>query len=259
MIGHHNHIVDLQADNQGKPAGFVHSFDVGSAVDGPGIRFTLFVSGCQFHCLYCHNPDTWHIHSGKLWSIDDVIEEIGKYSHFLNLSGGLTISGGEPLFQAYFVNEIFRLVKQKFSLHTALDTQGHLAQYLADDWFDNVDLILLDIKHIDPVKHLQITGQALQPTLDFANRLSALGKKMWIRYVLVPGYTDDPFDIKHLGDFVSNLQGVERVEIMPFHKMGEHKWSELDISYQLANVSTPSNEEIEVVKKILKDQGHTVY
>ncbi len=235
-------------DEQGRLSGFVHSFEMGSAVDGPGMRFVVFLSGCQFRCLYCHNPDTFKMHNGTLMTVDHVLEEISEYAVFLRAAGGLTISGGEPLMQAHYIREIFYLAKHDLHLHTTLDTQGFLAAHLEDDWFDDIDLVLLDIKHIDADKHLALTGQALQPTLDFARRLSAMGRKMWIRFVLVPGYTDDFDDVEGLADFVATLQGVERVEVLPFHKMGENKWAELGFKYQLKDVQPPS---IDLLKRVI--------
>lgn len=243
----HPSIPAARVNAEGQLMGFVHSFDTGAAVDGPGIRFTLFVSGCQFHCLYCHNPDTWRLHNGQLMTVDEVLKELKKYAHFLKFSGGLTISGGEPLMQADFVGEIFRRAKQELKLHTALDTQGFLAAYLPDDWFDSVDLVLLDIKQMNPEKHQTLTGQALQPSLDFASRLSTMKKKLWIRYVLVPGYTDDPADINALATFVDQLSGVEKIDVLPFHKMGESKWRELNMNYHLSAVQPPTKEAIEWV------------
>lgn len=241
-------IVPACVDENGKLSGFVHSIETGAAVDGPGLRFALFVSGCQFRCLYCHNPDTWKLRNGTLMSVDAVIAEIGKYASFLRFAGGLTISGGEPLMQAHFIGEIFYRAKHELKLHTALDTQGFLATQLEDSWFDNVDLVLLDIKQMNPEKYEQLTSKPLQPTLDFAKRLSRLGKKMWIRYVLVPGYTDDMEDVSNLADFVTKLNGVERVEVLPFHKMGEHKWQDLGLSYALTDVQPPSPELVERVR-----------
>ncbi len=238
----HGVIAPASVDESGKLSGFIHSFDTGGAVDGPGMRFVLFVSGCQFQCLYCHNPDTWKMHNGKMTHVDDIVAEIAKYAHFLRFAGGLTISGGEPLMQAYFIGEIFYRVKHELKLHTALDTQGFLAEHLEDDWFENVDLVLLDIKHIDPEKYEALTSKPLQPTLDFARRLSAMKKPMWIRYVLVPGYTDDFNDVEKLADFIATLHGVERVEVLPFHKMGEHKWDDLGLNFHLKDVSPPSPE-----------------
>jgi len=241
-------ITPVCVDEQGRMSGFVHSSEMGSAVDGPGMRFVLFVSGCQFRCLYCHNPDTVKMHNGTLTTVNDIVEKIGEYASLLRTAGGLTITGGEPLMQAHFIGEIFYHAKHDLHLHTALDTQGFLAAHLDDAWFDHVDLVLLDIKHIDPDKYLKLTSKPLQPTLDFAHRLSAMGKKMWIRYVLVPGYTDDFADVEKLADFVASLQGVERVEVLPFHKMGEHKWEELGFEYQLKDVQPPS---IDLLKRVI--------
>ena len=250
-----SYIAPASIDEHGHLSGFVHSFDTGGAVDGPGMRFVLFVSGCQFRCLYCHNPDTAKMHNGKAMRVDEVTAEISKYADFLRRAGGLTISGGEPLMQAHFVGEIFYRAKHDFHLHTALDTQGFLASHLEDDWFDNIDLVLLDIKHIDPEKYQVLTSNSLQPTLDFAERLSAMGKKMWIRYVLVPGYSDEFDDVEKLADFISTLQGVDRVEVLPFHKMGEHKWDELGYDYQLKLVQPPSPELIERVIGQFRNRG----
>ncbi|HXH72596.1 MAG TPA: pyruvate formate-lyase-activating protein [Mariprofundaceae bacterium] len=244
-------------DERGRLSGFVHSFEMGSAVDGPGMRFVVFVSGCQFRCLYCHNPDTAKMHNGTMMSVEEVLEEIDEYSKFLRFAGGLTITGGEPLMQAHFISEIFYRAKHDLHLHTALDTQGFLGGQLEDAWFEDVDLVLLDIKHIDPDKYLALTSQPLQPTLDFARRLSDLGKKMWIRYVLVPGYTDDFDDVEKLADFVATLNNVERVEVLPFHKMGEHKWEELGYKYKLKEVQPPSSDLLKRVIGQFSQRGLT--
>lgn len=248
-------IVPACVDENGKLSGFVHSIETGAAVDGPGMRFALFVSGCQFRCLYCHNPDTWKLRNGKLMSVDEVMAELGKYANFLRFAGGLTISGGEPLMQAHFIGEIFYRAKKELKLHTALDTQGFLAAHLEDDWFDNVDLVLLDIKQMNPEKYERLTSKPLQPTLDFAERLSRMGKKMWIRYVLVPGWSDDFEDVEKLANFVTTLKGVERVEVLPFHKMGEHKWEELGMDYELGDVLPPSPEVVERVRGQFRARG----
>lgn len=245
-------------DEQGRLSGFVHSFEMGSAVDGPGMRFVLFVSGCPLRCLYCHNPDTIKMHNGTLMTVDQVVGEMAEYASFLRFAGGVTISGGEPLMQAHFIREIFYLARHDLHLHTALDTQGFLAAQLEDQWFDDVDLVLLDIKHIDAGKYVALTGQELQPTLDFARHLSDMGKKMWIRYVLVPGYTDDVDDVARLAEFITTLQGVERVEVLPFHKLGEQKWVELGYKYQLKEVLPPSNALRERVIGQFRERGLTV-
>lgn len=253
-------IVPAAFDADGRTVGHVHSFEVGAAVDGPGIRFALFVSGCQFRCLYCHNPDTWKLNNGRLMTVDEVVNEIGKYASFLRRSGGLTISGGEPLMQAHFIGEIYRRVKQHFGLHTALDTQGFLAGHLPDSWFDAVDLVLLDIKHIDPVKYEALTSKPLQPTLDFAERLMRMKKTVWIRYVLVPGLTDDAGDVDRLARYLKKLAAmapgcIERIEVLPFHKMGEFKWRELGLDYQLDETTSPDKVMLERVRAQLSSSG----
>lgn len=250
-------IADLPPNTGGNLGGYVHSTEPSGAVDGPGMRFVLFLSGCMMRCLYCHNPDTWERQGGAWRSVDDVVAEIGKYAPFLKAAGGLTISGGEPLMQAEFVNEVMRRCKEQYGLHTALDTNGLLAKHLPDKWFDVVDLVLLDIKQIDPEKHKRLTSAPLQPVLDFAQRLARMGKPVWIRYVLVPGHSDDVNDVEKLADFVSTLKNVERVEILPFHKMGEYKWQELGLHYKLADTPSPMPEIVEHVRRQFEARGLT--
>lgn len=252
--------VVINEDN--KLSGFVHSIETGAAVDGPGVRFVMFSAGCQFHCLYCHNPDTWKLHNGKLRTVDEIVTEIGKYARFLKFAGGITFSGGEPLMQANFIGEIAYRVKQDYNLHIALDTQGFLAAHLDDAWFDNIDLVMLDIKHIDPEKYQALTAQPLQPTLDFAHRLVKMGKPMWIRYVLVPGLTDDLADVEKHAQFVKSLQDagialhgkklIERIEVLPFHNLGESKWQELNLKYTLSETEPPTPEFVKTIKEIYK-------
>ena len=241
------------------PMGYLHSVESGAAVDGPGMRFVFFVSGCQFRCQYCHNPDTWKLRSGRSVTLDQAMSEVRPYAGFLKIAGGVTISGGEPLMQAPFVGALFTKIKTELGLHTALDTQGFLAGILTDDWFDPVDLVLLDIKQMDPAKHLALTGHPVQPTLDFAQRLVRLGKKMWIRYVLVPDVTDNDMDIISLVDFVISLgSAVERVEILPFHQMGAHKWESLGMTYPLAQTPTPSAEQLRHARDLFASRGLVV-
>lgn len=227
--------------SQGQLSGYVHSTESGAGVDGPGMRFVFFMSGCQFRCQYCHNPDTWKLHAGRQLTLDEALAELAPYAGFLKFAGGVTISGGEPLMQPEFVGALLRAIKQRFGLHTALDTQGFLHESVSDDWFDAVDLVLLDIKHSDPERYRLITGQPLQPTLDFAQRLKRLGKPIWLRYVLVPGLTDDLDDIARLADYVATLGGmVQRVEVLPFHQMGADKWAQLGLDYPLADTPVPT-------------------
>jgi pyruvate formate lyase activating enzyme len=238
--------------------GNVHSTIVGGAVDGPGMRFVLFTSGCPMRCLYCHNPDTWDRMSGTRRTVDDVMAEISKYAEFLKNAGGFTATGGEPLMQADFVHEVMRRCKEDYGLHTALDTNGLLAYQLPDDWFDVVDLVLLDIKQIDPGKHARLTSAPIRPVLDFAQRLARMGKPTWIRYVLVPGYTDDVNDVEKLAEFVSTLKNVERVEVLPFHQMGGYKWRQLGLRYELVDKLPPTEELTDRVKKQFEAHGLVV-
>ena len=255
MIVNHEKTLPLAAG--GGLGGYVHSVEPSGAVDGPGMRFVLFVSGCQMRCLYCHNPDTWGRKAGTWRSVDDVVSEIGNYAKFIKATGGLTISGGEPLVQLDFVYEVMRRCKKEYGLHTALDTNGLLARRVSDEWFDIVDLVLLDIKQIDPEKHKKLTSTPLDEVLAFARRLDRMDKPVWVRYVLVPGYTDDLKDVKKLADFLAGLKNVKRVEILPFHKMGEYKWKELGLEYELADTPAPSDETIAHVKLQFEKRGLT--
>ena len=245
--------------NEDESIGYLHSVETGAAVDGPGMRFVYFMNGCMFRCQYCHNPDTWKLHGGRKVTREEALAEITPSKKFLKFAGGFTVSGGEPLVQAPFVGALLRRIKQDFELHTTLDTQGFLHASVTDDWFDAVDLVLLDIKHFDPEAYRKLTGQALQPTLDFAQRLARLQKKIWLRYVLVPGLTDDDDDISRLAAFVAGLGPVvERVEVLPFHQMGAFKWKELGIAYPLEHTPTPSNEAVAHARSLFADKGLVV-
>jgi pyruvate formate lyase activating enzyme len=229
--------------------GYVHAVEAFCSAGGPGLRHVLVTAGCRMHCLYCHAPDSWTMQDRQWTDTETVLGDIAPYAALYRRSGGLTVSGGEPLMQADFVGEVFRQVKQRYGLHTALDTNGNLASSLPDAWFDPVDLILLDIKHMDPEKHYTLTGHHVRPVLDFAKRLYRMGKPVWIRYVLVPGYTDDLLDVEALADFVAPLRNVERVEIIPFHKFGEARWKELGRKYLLADTPVPSPALIDRVRQ----------
>jgi len=245
--------------SQGQLSGYVHSTESGAGVDGPGMRFVFFMSGCQFRCQYCHNPDTWKLHAGRQLTVDEALAELAPYAGFLKFAGGVTISGGEPLMQPEFVGALLRGIKQRYGLHTALDTQGFLHESVSDDWLEAVDLVLLDIKHSDPERYQQITGQPLQPTLDFAQRLKRLGKPIWLRYVLVPGLTDATDDIARLADYVAELGSiVQRVEVLPFHQMGAAKWAQLGMAYPLAETPTPDAVAVAAARALFAARGLTV-
>jgi len=225
--------------------GFLHSFTTGSAVDGPGIRLVAWTAGCQFRCLYCHNPDTWNMMNGMAIPLERAIAALAKYRHGLKImAGGFTLSGGEPLMQDRFVVRLLSAAKG-MGIHTALDTNGCLGERLSDEELAHIDLVLLDIKSWDRERHLHLTGKDVGPTLDFARRLAQQRKSIWLRYVLVPGLTDDHDDIKQIAGFAAGLGNVERVDVLPFHQMGRHKWQKLGINYALDDVSPPTNEVVQ--------------
>ena len=220
--------------------GYIHSYTTGSAYDGPGLRTVVWTTGCQLRCCYCHNPDTWHLKAGREVRAGEVVAEVARHASFLRLTGGgVTISGGEPLVQAPFVASVLRGCKER-GIHTVLDTNGFLGDRLSDDELRLVDLVLLDIKSWDPATHRRATGAEVGPALAFARRLAALGRPAWVRFVLVPGLTDDPANVAGLADFVADLPNVERVEVLPFHQMGRAKWEQLGLAYSLGATPVPT-------------------
>jgi len=239
----------------GAVQGWVHSVETGGTADGPGIRYVLFLSGCPLRCQYCHNPDTRHMHDGKPASSAEIVQEIAGYAGFLKRTrGGLTISGGEPLVQPEFCAAVFRGAKD-LGLHTALDTSGFLGSHADDHLLADVDLVLLDIKAFKEATYRSLTGVPLRPTLEFAERLSLMGKPIWLRYVLVPGLTDDLAEIAGLAEFAAGLGVVERVDVLPFHNMGEFKWRELGLPYRLSGTEPPSIELTGQVRDLFRAQG----
>ncbi|HEY7447245.1 MAG TPA: pyruvate formate-lyase-activating protein [Vicinamibacterales bacterium] len=220
--------------------GFLHSFTTGSTVDGPGVRVVAWTTGCMWRCLYCHNPDTWTMSNGVPVTIARATDELRKYRHGLKvMSGGFTLSGGEPLMQHRFAVKLFAAARA-MGIHTALDTNGFYGDRLTDAELDTIDLVLLDIKSWDPDRHRRLTGVDIGPTLDFALRLAALKRPVWLRYVLVPGLTDDPDDIANVARFAAGLGNVERTDVLPFHQMGRYKWQELGLEYTLQTLEPPS-------------------
>ena len=254
------HPGDIEAVKEGDDVtGYVHSWEVGSTVDGPGLRFVAFLTGCLLRCQYCHNPDTWHKYNGRPVTVASAMQVIGKYAQVLKISkGGITISGGEPQLQRAFVTQVFRRCKE-LGLHTCMDTSGRLGDKFTDEELQDIDLHLLDIKSGDPAIYEKVTRQPLQPTLDYAHRLSALGRPMWIRYVLVPGLTDGHDNVEKVAEFVGGLKTVQRVEILRFHQMGRDKWHELGLTYPLENVEPPDAETSERVRNQFRSRGLTVY
>jgi pyruvate formate lyase activating enzyme len=227
--------------------GFLHSFTTGSTVDGPGVRVVGWTSGCHWRCLYCHNPDTWNMSNGIPVSLARATEELRKYRHGLRvMSGGFTLSGGEPLLQDRFAVKLLTATK-KMEIHTALDTNGSLGERLSDSDLEHIDLVLLDLKSWDPELHRRITGQEVGPVLDFARRLAGRKKTIWLRFVLVPGLSDDPENVGKIAKFAADLGNVQRVDVLPFHQMGRFKWKELKLNYTLDDVQPPT---IKVVARV---------
>lgn len=231
----------------------IHSFESMGAVDGPGIRFIIFMQGCHMKCKYCHNRDTWDINCGKEYSVEEVMHKILKYKNYFKASdGGVTISGGEPLLQAKFLIELCEKLKEE-NIHITIDTSGNLG--LTTDIkkvIELADLFLLDIKCINDEICKELTGVSNKKELEFAKYLSENNKKMWIRQVLVPGYTDKKEDLEKLKEFIASLKTVEKVEILPYHDMGRHKWEELGLKYELDGVRIATDDDVKRAQKILE-------
>lgn len=235
--------------------GFFHSFTTGSTVDGPGVRVVGWTAGCQFRCLYCHNPDTWNITNGTPVTLGQAVEELGKYRHGLKtMGGGFTLSGGEPLIQDRFAARLFAAARE-MGIHTALDTNGFLGERLTDADLETIDLVLLDLKGWDRERHRRLTGRDLIQTLDFALRLAERERPIWLRYVLVPGLTDDEDEIGNIARFAGSLGNVERVDVLPFHQMGRFKWASLRFNYVLGNVQPPTPEAVERACGLFRAEG----
>ena len=234
--------------------GFLHSFTTGSAVDGPGIRVVAWTTGCMWRCRYCHNPDTWTLTNGLPVSVQQAAAELSKYRHGLRtMSGGFTLSGGEPLMQDRFAAKLLAEARA-MGVHTAIETNGFYGERLSDEELDSIDLIMLGLKSWG-AHHKEVTGQAIEPTLRFARRLAERRKPIWIRFVLVPGLTDDESDIAHAAEFAASLGTVERVEVLPFHQMGRFKWERLGLAYTLENTKPPSRAAIDKACAIWRSAG----
>lgn len=235
--------------------GYVHSLETFGLVDGPGVRFVVFLQGCSLRCQFCHNPETWHS-GGEERTAEKLWQRAYRYKQYWKSNGGVTVSGGEPLLQIDFLTEFFKLAK-KAGVHTALDTAGQ--PFTSDsDWLDKfktlmeyTDLVLLDLKMMDDEGHKALTGRTNQNILEMAKWLSDNGKKMWIRHVLVPNLTDDEADLEKMHQFISTLKTVERVEVLPYHTLGLAKWVKLGIDYPLDGVKVPTEEQVKRAEEIL--------
>ena len=233
--------------------GRIHSFETLGAVDGPGLRFIVFMQGCPLKCKFCHNRDTWDTCGGIKYLVEDVIKKIKRCKPYLDASkgGGITVSGGEPLLQVDFVTKLFEEV-HKLGLTTCLDTAGSIKiDEKIKKLLSITDLVLLDIKHINNEKSINLTGLSNKNELEFAKYLSDNGINMWIRQVLVPGYTDNEEDLKETRKFIDSLKTVKKVEILPYHNFGREKWIKLGLEYPLEKVLPPTEEQIKKAKNIL--------
>jgi pyruvate formate lyase activating enzyme len=235
--------------------GSVHSWDLSTGVDGPGTRFVVFTAGCPLRCVYCHNPDTWSGRNGRRMSAAAVLARASRYRRFIGAAGGgLTVSGGEPLLQPAFTRAVLTGAKE-LGLHTALDTSGYLGTRADDELLDATDLVLLDIKSFDPAIARRVTGRSAAPTLAFARRLAARHQLVWVRFVLVPGWTDDPGDVAAIARFTASLGNVERVDVLPFHALGAPKYAALGLDYPCADVTPPDASQIARVRAAFTAAG----
>ncbi|TAH68873.1 MAG: pyruvate formate lyase-activating protein [Anaerolineaceae bacterium] len=238
--------------------GRIHSLESFGTVDGPGIRFVVFMQGCPLRCQFCHNPDTWDVNKGNEYTSDRLFEEIIKYKSYMDYSGGgVTFTGGEPLLQAEFLLEVSKKCKSK-GISVALDTSGFILNNTVKELLDYTDLVLLDIKNYDPIVYKTVTGVQLSPTLKFLDYLKEKDIATWVRYVVVPELTDNLDSIRKFSTYLDDYPNVEKIELLAFHKMGEYKWKELGIDYQLTDTKEPSKELMEQVTKILATNGKVV-
>lgn len=234
----------------------IHSWELVTAVDGPGTRLTVFFSGCPLRCVYCHNPDTMEMRRGQDVTLEEIVRRIKRYRRVFEASGGgITLSGGEVLMQPAFAKNVLRAAKE-MGVHTAIDTSGFLGAVATDSFLDNVDLVLLDVKSGSEESYKKLTGRALQPTIDFGDRLQARGTPIWVRFVVVPEWTDDVENVERVADIVERWKDVvERVEVLPFHNMGQDKWDALGMEYKLRDAQPPSKETVERVREQFRARG----
>jgi pyruvate formate lyase activating enzyme len=258
-LGAHVPEVDVRTALASGDMGFLHSFTTGSAVDGPGVRVVAWTAGCMWRCLYCHNPDTWTMSNGIPVTIAKATETLRSYRQGLAaMSGGFTLSGGEALMQHRFAVKLFAAAKS-MGIHTALDTNGYYGDRLSDAELGLIDLVLLDLKAWNPDRHRHLTGMDIGPTLEFARRLASLRKPVWVRFVLIPGLTDDPDEIAGIAEFAAGLGNVERVDVLPFHQMGRFKWKTLGLDYALGDVAPPDAAAVDRACALFRSAGLVAY
>ena len=240
--------------------GFVHSWDINTSVDGPGTRMTVFMSGCPLRCQYCQNPDTWKMRDGQPVYLDAMIKKVDRYKDlFKATNGGITFSGGESMMQPAFVSRVFHAARE-MGVHTCLDTSGFLNANYTDEMIEDIDLCLLDVKSGNEETYQKVTSGTLAPTIEFGHRLAKAGKKIWVRFVLVPGLTDSEENVDQVAKICASFgDALEHVDVLGFHQLGRPKWHELRIPYSLENQKGPSAKLRERVSNQFKDYGLTVY
>ena len=254
-MGHSEHVAAVRAGEVGS----MHSWELVTAVDGPGTRLTVFLAGCPLRCLYCHNPDTLRMRDGEPIRAEELVRRVRRYLPvFRATGGGLTVSGGEPLMQPAFLGRVLRGAKE-LGVHTAVDTSGFLGAHASEQLLDDVDLVLMDVKSGLPETYRRTTGRQLRPTVDFGRRLADRGTEIWVRFVLVPGLTDAPENVDAVADYVAGLATVTRVEVLPFHQMGRDKWERLGMAYELGDTPAAGPELVDRARGQFRDRGLTVY
>lgn len=239
--------------------GSIHSWELVTAVDGPGTRLTIFFAGCPLRCSYCHNPDTWKMKDGTAVTAEELLEKIKRYKAVFQASrGGVTFSGGDPLMQPAFLGKLLRGCKE-MGIHTCVDTSGFMDTALTDQMLDDLDLVLLDVKSGIPQTYKDVTERELEPTIRFGQRLNDSGVPMWIRFVLIPGVTDSLENIEAVANIVKKWGLVHRVEVLPFHQMARDKWSNLGMTYKLADVEPPTKAAVEAARSVFRSHGIDTY
>lgn len=244
--------------------GYIHSLESFGSVDGPGVRYVIFMQGCRLRCQFCHNPDTWDTQKGRAVTADELLSAALRCKSYWGGNGGITVSGGEPLLQIDFLTELFQKAKRQ-GVHTVIDTAGHpftrkepfFGSFLK--LMEVTDLLLLDIKEMDDARHRALTGAPNGNILEMARCLSDIGKPVWIRHVLVPGISDNDGDLKRLSEFIQTLSNVRRVEVLPYHAMGAFKWKEMNLNYPLEGLSPPPEERIKNAERILGVERYSGY
>lgn len=238
--------------------GRIHSIETMGTVDGPGIRYVIFMQGCPMRCIFCHNRDAWDPRGGKEISVEDLVKDIKKYVDFMKFSGGgVTATGGEPVLQAEFVYELFTRVKE-MGLNTVMDTSGFVEASKISNLLEVTDLVLLSIKHVNEAMHEKITGVGNQKVFKFIDYLQRMEKRLWIRHVIIPGYTNDQESLRNLAEMLKGYHNIELIDILPYHNMGAYKWESMGLEYPLKDVPLPEKEDIEMAKNIFKEYGFKV-